>query len=215
MHNHHKNLLGWGYFFLIVELIWSLVWFAFEIWFNVVEGARPFEQALFDNIVRIVGVIVIIKMVWLIQMHRDRSAKKSKSHKSHHLSWFNVFVIWVVGFIMARNTMIVWQSPFYLFGTNTVTNVEKALPFWQALAAIAMSGLVVTFLELLWVSMVYYHITWNHPQHKHRGVLSWLLDCLGAVKDEAEDILDMPPTRKDMEMEIRATPNISVRGLKK
>jgi hypothetical protein len=218
----HGHLIRWGKFYLVIEVIWALVWFAFEIWFNVTEGARPFEQALFDNIVRIVGVLVIMKMI------------RALHEKWNDVSYMNVLVVFIVACATARQTMVVWQSPFYVFGPNTVTNVEKALPFWQALAGVVMSGLVLSFLELIWVAAAYHYLTWGHH---HKGLIHWLLHCLGngrvtveysrshhgeethheKTPHHAEHESDSYGPFDDLFMKdkIRATPNITVRGLKK
>jgi hypothetical protein len=224
----HHHFIGWGKFYLAVEVIWALVWFAFEIWFNVTEGARPYEQALFDNIVRLVGVLVIMKMI------------RALKDKWTDVSYLNVTVVFIVGCVMARQTMVLFQSPFYVLGTNTVTNVEKSVPFWSALAAIVLSGLVLSFLELLWIAAAYHYLTWGHHTH---GPLYWLQQCIGGggrwtIKYERcpekshhgnghthtghdeynmslfDDVLRGTESANDR---IRSTPapNISVRGLKK
>lgn len=225
----HHHFIGLGKIYLAVEVIWALVWFAFEIWFNVTEGARPYEQLLFDNIVRLVGVLVIMKMI--------RALKEKWNDVSH----LNVTVVFIVGCVMARQTMVLFQSPFYVFGTNTVVNVEKSVPFWSALAAIVLSGLALSFLELLWIAAAYHYLTWGHHTH---GPLYWLQQCIAGggrftVKYEThhhgnghqhhhEKTHPESYTDRDndsmgpfddlfMKDRIRSTPapNISVRGLKK
>jgi hypothetical protein len=194
----HDHFLKWGKFYLGLELLWTLAWFGLEVWFNVNDNGREFEQALFDTVLRLVGVFVIMRMI------------RALKDQSHHISWFNVFVVWAVGFIMARQTMILFRSPFY---------ANAGSPFWQGLAGMILSGLAITFLELLWISAAYHYLTHHHP----RGLFYYLYSFFGhggkfTVEYQPhhdKSHLDPVDDFFGVDQKIRATPNISVRGLKK
>lgn len=197
----HEHFVKWGRFYLTLELLWTLAWFGLEVWFNVNDNAREFEQALFDTILRLVGVIAIVRTI---------KALSQKSHHHHHTSWFDVFVIWVIGFIMARQTMVLFRSPFY---------ANAGSPFWQGLAGMILSGLAITFLELIWISGAYHYMTHEHPRglfyqlykfFGYGGSITVEYQPLHHEKTHEYDILDV-------DQKIRSTPasNISVRGLKK
>lgn len=125
----HYSLIRVGWFCCFLEFIWACAWFGIEIWFNLEPQARIYEQALFDGIIRIVGLLTIVRVIDLL-------------HDKKPISWFYKFVIWGVGFIMSRQVLLLYRGGVLYGGT-----------YYDTLTGMFWAGMGITVLELLWMGM--------------------------------------------------------------
>jgi len=123
----HTTITRTGRWFLFVESLWAIAWLGVIIWFNVTPASQPYEQILFDTILRSVASVIGLLMV------------TARSRRNKGIEWYKPLIFWISTFIMVRAVVQTWRI------------VPLGGQYWQALAGFAVSGLAVSILELFWI----------------------------------------------------------------
>ena len=129
-----------GIIFILLELVWVCLWFAAMVPFNILEPEVPaeLEASHFAGIVHLFGLPIIIWTVYvLIKYHKGEEREEPTHLRWHMVAIFGVALLDCRGVIhvaLRYSNFNLWYDSLF--------------------AAVAIIALILTGLELIWLSVI-------------------------------------------------------------
>jgi hypothetical protein len=127
----HYFTYGLGGFLIFAELCLFIVWAVFML-MTTLNNVAVYEQFMFDSVFHFAGIVIL----YYIMFHKYAKGKS--------FSFAPVLALTVVTFITIRNFIQTWNIVPRTIGPN------NDMLYWQFLAAITTSCLILSCIEWLW-----------------------------------------------------------------